>query len=111
MAIPVIGAVFMGAFFQKIASFFVELSVKRWAVTGMIIAAMVAAYGTFAAVIQGLISTVNGWLSHAPWLQAAFWILPANTNDCISLMVTAHFARMVYGHTMFLLNQRTVGMF
>jgi len=88
-------AAFIGSIFTAVASFFATYLSKRVAITLAVIAILVAVTAAFVAAIQALITGVL--VAAPPEVSiAAGWFLPANTDECLAAIGTAHALRWAY---------------
>ena len=91
----ILGASFFGGLLSTLVNFFVNVIGKRLALIIAAVAAITASYVIFAAAIQSGINAIDTLVAET-WISAGLDMLPTNTDDCISTIITAHVAAFIY---------------
>jgi len=88
-------AAFLGSVFTSIATFLAEYLTRRVAIAAAVIAVLVSLTAAFVAALNGLMDAVLYVAPDALALGAS-WVVPANTDECIGAIVSAHLLRWAY---------------
>jgi len=85
----------VGSLFASVFGFLLKYLTKRFALFAAFVVGLLALFGVFFAVISGLMSGLS-YVVPSEWTMYSGFVLPSNTNPCITAIVTAHVARYVF---------------
>ena len=95
MALPVIGAAFLGVLFTRVVAAIVGLLAFKILIRATLLGLFYAAYSLVTSELNDLQATLD-IASTNPMIVKALMILPSNTNYIIGLIVSAHITRAVF---------------
>ena len=95
MALPLLGAAFIGGIATKIVDTIVDLFTKKALIAAGLIAAFIALWNAFDAILNSAFQSIGAW-APTGWLATGFSLLPTNTGLCISVITTVKLARFVF---------------
>jgi len=88
-------ALWLGALFTSLVSFFAVFITKRIAITLVVIAAIVVVTASFVLAINAAIAAIQ-YAAPSELVMAWGWLVPDNADDCIAAILAGNVLRWAY---------------